>query len=368
MSARSRNHPAESHEGLSLTSALHDCLACGVLVVNHHEQITSCAPAALRLLRLPRRPAAKAPLSRLPAALQKIIRQVAATRAPVTERTVALSGEGSASVTLHVTAVPVQAGPNSCDVVVVLNDISVARRLEQSMSRLDRLATIGTVSASMGHEIKNALVAVKTFTDLLIDNNRDAELADVVRREMRRIDSIVSQMLKFAGPARPTLSAVRLHDILDHSLRLVQPQIEGKLISLNRSFKAAPDAIEGDDYQLEQAFVNLFLNAIEAMGTNGSLTVATEIVPASPAKAATPVGGVLPQVRVTIADTGIGVAPEHMDHLFEPFFTTKNHGTGLGLPITKRIFQEHHGDISVRSEVNKGTTFNIMLPASAQAR
>jgi signal transduction histidine kinase len=365
MSARNRSQPTGSHEGLSLTSALHDCFACGVLVVNHREQIISCAPEALRLLRLPPSPAAKAPLSQLPAALQKIIRQVAAVRAPVTERTVALSGEGSDSITLHVTAVPVQAGTKSCDVVVVLNDISVTRRLEQYMSRLDRLASIGTVSASMGHEIKNALVAVKIFTDLLLDNNRDAELADVVRREMRRIDSIVSQMLKFAGPARPTLSAVRLHEILDHSLRLVQPQIAGKLISLNRSFKAAPDAIEGDDYQLEQAFVNLFLNAIEAMGTNGSLTVATEIIPASPAKAATLVGDVLSQVRVTIADTGMGVAPEHMDHLFEPFFTTKNHGTGLGLPITKRIFQEHHGDISVRSEVNKGTTFNILLPASA---
>lgn len=367
MSAHNRNHPAESHEGLSLTSALHDCLACGVLVVNQHEQITSYAPAVLRLLGLPRRPAANAPLARLPAQLQKIIRQVAATRAPVTERAVSLSGEGSDPVTLHVTAVPVPAGPNSCDVVVVLNDLSAVRRLEQSMSRLDRLASIGTVSAGMGHEIKNALVAVKTFTDLLLENNPAAELAGVVRREMRRIDTIVSQMLKFAGPARATLSAVRLHDILEHSLRLVQPQIQGKLISLNRSFKASPDAIEGDDYQLEQAFVNLFLNAIDAMGPNGSLTVATEIIPASPAKVARPVGGVLPQVRVSITDTGIGVAPENIDHVFEPFFTTKNHGTGLGLPITRRIFQEHHGDISVQSEVNKGTTFNILLPASAPA-
>ena len=75
----------------------------------------------------------------------------------------------------------------------------------------------------------------------------------------------------------------------------------------------------------------------------------------------------LPQVRVTIADTGIGVAPENINHLFEPFFTTKNHGTGLGLPITRPIFHEHHDDISVQSEANKGTTFNILLPASAPA-
>ena len=366
MSAHSQNHAVGSHEGLSLTSALHDCLACGVLVVNHSGQITSCAPEAKRLLRLPPDPADRAPLARLPTALQNIIHQVMATRDAVTERTLTLTGDGSDKVTLHVTAVPIHTGPDFCDVVVVLNDISAARRLEQHMSRLDRLASLGTVSASMGHEIKNALVAIKTFTDLLLAKNRDAELADVVRRETRRIDTIVSQMLKYAAPARPTLSAVRLHEVLDHSLRLVQPQIESRLISLHRSFQAAPDAVKGDDYQLEQAFVNLFLNAIEAMGPHGSLTVATDIVTPTPSHGS-PSNGAAPQLRVTIADTGAGITQENVDRLFEPFFTTKNHGTGLGLPITRRIFQEHHGDISVFSEVNKGTMFTILLPAGAAA-
>jgi two-component system NtrC family sensor kinase len=193
-------------------------------------------------------------------------------------------------------------------------------------------------------------------------------LAEVVRRELRRIDSMVSQMLKFAAPARPAFAAVRVHDVLDHSLRMVQHQLEGKLISLNRSFNAAPDSIKGDDHQLEQAFVNLFLNAVEAMGMKGSLTVATEIVRTAPEKAAPPETHRHPQLRITIADTGIGIPPENLSHLFEPFFTTKNHGTGLGLPITRRIVQEHHGDISLHSEPNKGTTFSIVLPAGGSAR
>jgi signal transduction histidine kinase len=366
MSARSRSQEAGGSGGLSLTNALRDCLACGVLVVDGRKKIVSCTAEASRLLRLEQRETANGPLSLLPAALQKIIREVVSTKKPVTERTVTLPPHGSDSTALHVNTVPVQSG-DSLHVVVVLNDIGVARRLEENMRRLDRLASIGTLSAGMGHEIKNALVAVKTFVDLLLEKNQDSELTEVVRRELRRIDSIVSQMLKFAGPARPTFAAVRLHDVLDHSLRLVQHQLEGKLISLKRSFKAAPDAIKGDAHQLEQAFVNLFLNAVEAMGTNGSLVVHTEIVPAAPAKAARSDPNRHPQVHITIADTGIGVTPENMGRLFEPFFTTKNHGTGLGLPITRRIMQEHHGEISVHSEVNHGTTFSILLPASAGA-
>ena len=251
-------------------------------------------------------------------------------------------------------------------VVVVLNEISISRRLEQNLRRLDRLASLGTFSASMAHEIKNALVSVKTFVDLLLEKNRDAELAEVVRRELCRIDSIVGQMLKYAGPARPAFSSVRVHDVLDHSLRMVQPRLEAGLIALHRAFNAAPDAIQGDDYQLEQVFVNLLLNAAEAMGTNGSLTVATELIsPASVRPKSAPGSGA--HVRVTIADTGIGITTENMNRLFEPFFTTKQQGTGLGLTIARRIVQEHHGDISAQSQVNKGTTFSILLPVHAKA-
>src|SRR6058998_2509687 len=126
---------------------------------------------------------------------------------------------------------------------------------EQKLRRLNRLASVGTLAASMAHEIKNALVAGKTFIDLLLEKHQDAELAEIVRRELGRIDALVSQMLKFAAPAKPAFSPVRLHDVLDHSLRLVQPQMGIKGIALRRLLQAAPDLVEADDYQLEQAFV-----------------------------------------------------------------------------------------------------------------
>lgn len=367
MSARAKTKMTATGEAPNLTEALRDSVGCAAFVVSRGEKIISCAPEAERLLRLgPGQAAQSGSFALLPTTLQQLIRDAAAAHCPITDRNLTLPSREKLADTLQVSVVPLQSNTGKPQIVVVLNEISVSRRLEQNLRRLDRLAGLGTFSASMAHEIKNALVSVKTFVDLLLEKNRDAELADVVRREMRRIDSIVGQMLKYAGPARAAFSSVRVHDVLDHSLHMVQPQIEERLISLHRAFNAAPDAIKGDDYQLEQVFVNLLLNATEAMGTNGSLTVATELISTASArpKAAQASGA---HVRVTIADTGIGITTENLKRLFEPFFTTKPQGTGLGLAIAQRIVQEHHGGISVQSQVDKGTTFSILLPVHAKA-
>lgn len=357
MSNRSLSEKTESHEALNLTSALHDCLACGVVVVDARGRLAACTPQAMHLLELPASAVAQGTVSLLPAPLQAIIRKVVSTKIALTDQSVSLPPQSSGPAALHVSAVPVPTA-DSCQVVVVLNDVNVARQLEENMRRLDRLASIGTLSAGLGHEIKNALVAVKTFVDLLIERSQDSELTDLVRREMRRIDAMVSQLLRFGAPAQPTFAAVRLHDIINHSLRMVQHQLENKQITLHRQFNAVSDALQGDNYQLEQAFVNLFLNAVEAMDSMGSLKVGTETVPPS----ALPNDP--PQIRVIITDSGNGVAPEHLARLFEPFFTTKKHGTGLGLPITRRILQEHQGDIRVQSQLNQGTTFTVLLPVT----
>src|SRR5271154_4069718 len=148
----------------------------------------------------------------------------------------------------------------------------------EKMQRLDRLANLGLLSASMAHEIKNGMVAIKTFVDLLLEKNQDAELGEVVRHELERINAIVTQMLRMAAPASANFKTVRVHEVLDHSLRLLQPQISGKLIAVIKKYRAESDAVRGDDAQLQQTFMNLFLNALEAMGVNGMLTINTEIV------------------------------------------------------------------------------------------
>jgi signal transduction histidine kinase len=135
---------------------------------------------------------------------------------------------------------------------------------------------------------------------------------------------------------------------------LVQPQLASKSILLERSLQANPDGAKGDEYELQQAFVNLLLNALEAMTEKGKLTVTTSALPEG-------ISG-LRRLQVVIQDTGEGILPEHMSHLFEPFFTTKAAGTGLGLAITRRIIQEHGGSISVESRPGQGTTFTVLLP------
>jgi len=367
MSARSQRHTANAVESLNLTPALRDCLSPGMLVISHHGHMLTCTPEAEHLLGLPPGKSASDSVTLLPPALQQIVREVLTSQTAVSTSDLTLPRDAWHTRRLHVHALPLPSGAAAPHVLVVLNDITGFQQLEQTVTRLDRLATIGTLSTSMAHEIKNALVAVKAFVDLLLERNKGDELATIVGREMNRVNSIVRQLLKFGSPAGPTRTTVRLHDVLEHSLRMVQHQLDGKLISITRSFNAAPDAVQGDDCQLEQVFVNLFLNAIEATGDNGTLTVATELLAAPPPGFLLPQTTDYPHLRIIVADSGMGVAPEHLDRMFEPFFTTKTHGTGLGLPITRRIVQEHNGQITVQSEPRKGTTFSVILPAGGKS-
>jgi signal transduction histidine kinase len=303
-------------------------------------------------------------LELLPASLQPVIKETFATGQPIQDRRVTWRDAQLGDLAFQINTTPILLGPTGVSgVVVVLNDISSVRNWEGNMRRLDRLHSIGTLSAGMAHEVRNAFVPIRTFVDLLLEKNQEAELADIVRSEMTRIDAIIGQMLKFSGPAKPTFSTLHVHAVLDKSLLLIQRLLTTKRIRLTRSFTAPSDLLEGDANQLEQAFLNLLFNALDAMEPEGKLEVATELLPPDSVidALATMKGRAI--LRVTIRDSGIGIPAENMDRLYEPFFTTKPDGTGLGLAITRRIIQEHQGIISVESEVNKGTTFSLLLPA-----
>jgi len=336
---------------------LQECLACGVLVVNARGRITACTPEAATHLCAKAERLRNAPVTSLPAPLPGLIRDAAKSGRPVTNLEILLKPPRRGAATLRVSILPVKTRAQS-QVVVVINNLTSAPVFEQNMRRLDRLASLGTLSASLAHEIKNGMVAIKTFTDLLLQKGQDTELTEVVSRELQRINAIVTQMLRFAAPRAATFTTVHVHELLDHSLRLLHHQIAGKSISLQRRYEARGDLVRGDDAQLQQAFMNLLLNALEAMNKEGVLTVATA---STEDKQGTRL------VHVHIQDTGVGIAREHLGRLFEPFFTTKTNGTGLGLAISQRIAHEHHGAIQAQSEVNRGSTFSFSLPVSSPA-
>ncbi|HEY0369298.1 MAG TPA: ATP-binding protein [Chthoniobacterales bacterium] len=251
--------------------------------------------------------------------------------------------------------------------LVVLTDITHLKRLEMQIRRSDRLASLGTLSAGMAHEIKNPLVSIKTFAQLLPERYQDSDFretfSNLIGHEIDRIDSLVNQLLRFARPAKPLLKPMHVHDVLEKSLMLVAHRLYQKGIKLSRCWNADVDTIRADADQMEQVFLNFFLNAMDAMKEGGELTVTTEIRSASewvsPAGAGNGYGEIL---RVSVRDNGEGIQSEHLAHVFDPFFTTKDYGTGLGLSVVHGIIQEHGGQIEVESELRKGTAFHILLP------
>lgn len=353
----------EGLEGLSPMTALHRSLTGAVLIIDEQKRNAALNPAAEALLGF--QPGQSQSLELLPPPLRHSIEETFAIGKPQELQILLTTPEGG-EIPVHLNSSFLRSAPGGQrSVVVVLNDLSPARELDDHMRHLGCLASIGTLSASMAHEIKNALVAIKAFLELLIEQNKDAELAGMVSREMRRIDSIVSQMLRFAGPAKPTFSILHLHDLLDQTLRLIEHQLAGKKIRLKKSFVASSDLVQGDTYQLEQALLNLFFNAIDAMGPNGELTLTTEITTPEAEPSDNP--GRIPEahLQLRIQDSGTGIPPENIPRLFDPFFTTKKKGNGLGLSITRRIIQEHSGAISVKSALNQGTAFTLLLPSAA---
>jgi PAS domain S-box-containing protein len=252
--------------------------------------------------------------------------------------------------------------------LMVLTDITALKRLEMQIRRSDRLASLGTLSAGMAHEIKNPLVSIKTFAQLLPERYQDSDFretfSNLIGHEIDRIDSLVNQLLRFARPAKPLLKPMHVHDVLEKSLMLVGHRLYQKEIKLSRSWNADVDTIRADADQMEQVFLNFFLNAMDAMKQGGELIVSTEI--RSAADWATPVDGAMAHrdeiLRVSVRDNGEGIKSEDIAHVFDPFFTTKDYGTGLGLSVVHGIIQEHGGQIEVESELAKGTAFHILLP------
>jgi signal transduction histidine kinase len=222
---------------------------------------------------------------------------------------------------------------------------------QQNLQHLDRLANLGLFSASIAHEIKNGLVAINTFCEVLAEKEENPEMAKMVRRELKRIDGLVSQMLSLASPKQARMASVNVHALLDLSLRLLEHQMIGRMVTLRRDYQAAPEMVHGDESRLQQAFMNLMLNAVESMGHGGKLTVATKSVDG--------------KVKISIRDTGGGISPENFERIFDTFFTTKRNGTGLGLAITRRVVDEHQGAIEVESEYGHGSTFTVTLPQAS---
>jgi len=251
--------------------------------------------------------------------------------------------------------------------LLVFNDLSALKRLEEQVRRTDRLASVGTLAAGMAHEIKNPLVTVKTFAQLLPQRYDDAEFrerfAELLGDEVARIDGLVNQLLTFARPVKPNLAPMRLHELLHKTLRLIHEPLRQKTARLDLALDAPRDDILGDAGLLVQAFLNFLLNAVEALPQNGRVRVRTAgVTLAGPTRDARGELVRRPGIEVTLSDNGHGIAADDLPKIFDPFFTTKSNGTGLGLSVAHGILTEHDCLIEADSAPDRGTVFKISFP------
>jgi PAS domain S-box-containing protein len=371
-------------ENAALYTALQDSKAYNDLIVDSLTAGIVASDTAGRLTLVNRRAAellgaAAGPLPRefanlpdLPDALGQLLHETIATRVGVPDRDVTLTRAGASALPLRVSTTVFRGRDgNIRGALLLIQDVTELRRLEEQVRRTDRLSSIGTLSAGMAHEIKNPLVAIRTFTQLLPERYTDPEFRatffDLIGHEVMRIDDIVNRLLGFARPGDPSLVALDLRKVLDESLQLVAQQAKTQSVRLVRRFDEAGHQILGDTDQLKQAFLNFFLNAIQAMPDGGTLTVSTERTSKNPVTLMSGGYSLRGWLIVTIQDTGTGIRPEHIRHIFDPFFTTKGTGTGLGLSVAHGILQEHGAAVDVDSTVGQGTTFTLMLPTAAEA-
>ena len=341
-------------------------LTTGVVAVSANGTITVFNNEAGQITELNPREMIDQSLDNLPQGVRDLLREtLQSSRVQENSELTFASGEQDKVVRASSSIFHDQEG-KILGALMVLTDITALKRLELQIRRSDRLASLGTLSAGMAHEIKNPLVSIKTFAQLLPERYLDSDFretfSNLIGHEIDRIDSLVNQLLRFARPAKPHLKPMHVHDVLEKSLMLVGHRLYQKEIKLTRSWDANVDTIRADADQLEQVFLNFFLNAIEAMKGGGELTVATEICPAEQWAIPGTNGDVREVLRVTIRDSGEGIRREDIPHVFDPFFTTKDYGTGLGLSVVHGIIQEHGGQIEVESELAKGTAFHILLP------
>lgn len=352
-----------SATSLGLSEVFRDCLPCGLMAIDAGCCVHWLNLAAARLLGGSPQDWIGRPVTALPGALHRFITQPPENG----EQDLWWESSGPGRILCRAAVSGMLTLGRESLRWFTLHDLRPLERIERELTRLDRLANMGTLAASVAHEIKNALVAIKTFVEMVQAGQSTTELGEVALRELKRIESIVQQMLRFTGAPRQQAGRVRLREILDHSLRLVQEPLRLKSIRLERRYRAENDWVLGNEYQLEQAFVNLLLNAVESMTSGGILTLEIHDVSEDGPACALHEGQRPPQLRVTVADTGSGIAPEHLPRVFEPFFTTKREGTGLGLAITRRIFEEHQAAISVESRLHQGTAFHVLFPGAGTA-
>lgn len=326
-------------------SAVLESLSTGVLVADEHGTIVRINQAAAELLGRPKP-------DLLGRALPEVLREARLDRTDYPLR--APSG-----VPLSVTHAPLLSEDGGASgSIVLLHDISVVRRLEERLQRRERLAAMGEMVGRIAHEIRNPLGSIELFASLLrrdlAGSSHCRQYAEHILLAVQAMDRLLANLLAFTRAAAPRSAWQRTDDLIQEALTLAAHVLAQKPIVTRVACEPGAERVWCDALQVKQALLNLILNAVEAMPEGGRLSLRA---------CAERDEGSNPVIRLIVADTGVGIPPEHLSRIFDPFFTTRDDGTGLGLAIVHSIAEAHRGRVEVDSRVGAGTTMVLVLPA-----
>jgi signal transduction histidine kinase len=335
----------------------------GVIAVDASGHISLFNPAAHRLIGMTFRAPTALSYQDLPAPLAGPLRNTLLEGGSHSQLETLLHGPDGLTMPLVYSTARLQDKDGSTHgALIVFSDLTRLKELEREKQRAERLASFGALAAGVAHEIKNPLVAIRTFAELLPERFGDVDFREdfskVVIKEISRIDDLVARLRGIAATAPQQVGAVDLRDPINDTLALLRGQLEQTRTAVIRDFQDPAPFVTIEESQLKQLFLNLFLNAIEAMGTDGVLKVRITRKHMQG----------MPWIVVDVSDTGPGIAESVAGNIFDPFFTTKSRGSGLGLTICRGITDAHRG--TIRAEQNhegRGTTIVVELPVPSAA-
>jgi signal transduction histidine kinase len=262
--------------------------------------------------------------------------------------------------------------------IFIFSEISQTKRIQTEVVRMDRMASLGSLSAGLAHEIRNPLAGIKAMAQSLEEelesNPATTEYVKRILRQVDRLDKLLKAFFSYAKPARPEPNITDIEQIIQEALPLFERKMRDEGVVIKQMYAKDLYRVFVDPNQIEQVILNLMLNAFDAIPGNGTIMIKAENAdlseqPNGDGRASQPTTLLSNKfIKITIEDSGRGIPAEIKENIFNPFFTTKSFGTGLGLSIVYQLIREHGGKIDVQSKVGKGTKFTIHLPAVSNVK
>ena len=338
------------------TQKILERMGTGVITVNEKEEIIIFNPKAEEILKEKAADIKGRPVEVLPEPITRLIRETVRDKKAYKKHEV-ISEEDNLYVEVDTYGLYDISGL-LIGGVILLEDISAREELSREKKKGENLQLLNELVGRMAHELRNPLVAVRTFTQLMKDRYSDPEFQDfffsTVTGEVEKLNSLIEKLIAFAHPIEYKFDIVDLGEVLDNSLESILRAVKTSNIQLIKNYTPGIFKIRADNKQIYKAFSYILQNSFNAMQSGGTLTLNVE----SALKDAT--------IKISVKDTGRGIPPEDLKKVFDPFYTTPEKGIGLGLPLSQKIIEEHGGKVSVSSVFNHGTTLTILLPIAAQ--